>query len=112
ANQKVSRLIQATASGILLGGIYALTGLGIVIVTKASGVFNFAHGFMMVVGGLVFWTFFSSTAEAVTFPAALLLAFITVAMYLSIIVEKPQGAFWDNLNKTRFGRIVLRVFMG
>lgn len=109
ADQKISRLIQATVSGILLGGIYALTGLGIVVVTKASGVFNFAHGFMMVVGGLLFWTFFTTNEINVTFGAVAVLAFLTVAMWMTTVIEKPQGAFWNNMSKSLIGRILIGI---
>mgnify|MGYP000102850972 CR=1 FL=1 len=107
ADQKISRLIQATVSGILIGGIYALTGLGIVVVTKASGVFNFAHGFMMVVGGLLFWTFFTTNQINVTFTATIILALLTCAMWMTTVIEKPQGAFWDNMSKSLIGKILI-----
>ncbi len=35
--------IQIIATGILLGGVYAISGLGIVLTYKATGVFNLAH---------------------------------------------------------------------
>jgi branched-subunit amino acid ABC-type transport system permease component len=57
--QRPYRLVQSTITGLLVGGIYALIALGIVIIYKASGVFNFAHGWMML-GGLIFYSFFSS----------------------------------------------------
>src|SRR5690606_33867750 len=55
-----SRWVQTTITGTLVGGIYALVALGIVIINKASGVFNFAHGNMMLLGSLVFYSFFSA----------------------------------------------------
>jgi branched-chain amino acid transport system permease protein len=94
ASKPPYRLIQATVSGILAGGIYALTGLGIVVVTKASGVFNFAHGFMMVIGSLLFWTFFTTSEVQVSIGAAALLAFVTVALFLTTSVDAPTGDFW------------------
>jgi branched-chain amino acid transport system permease protein len=60
ADKKPSRLIQSTVTGLLVGGIYALIALGIVIINKASGVFNFAHGGMMLIGGMIFYSFFTS----------------------------------------------------
>ncbi|MBL8156275.1 MAG: hypothetical protein JNM70_18995, partial [Anaerolineae bacterium] len=59
ADKKPARIVQTLISGLLTGGIYALIALGIVIINKASGVFNFAHGWMMLFGGLIFWSFFS-----------------------------------------------------
>src|SRR5690606_14801935 len=100
---------QSTVSGVLVGGIYALVGLGIVVVTKASGVFNFAHGFMMVIGGLIFWTFFTTNEVTVGIVPALLLGFATSAMWLTIITEKPSGEFWENQSKNRFGRFLIAI---
>lgn len=54
-----SRMVNTTTTGLLLGGIYALVAVGIVIINKASSVFNFAHGAMMYASALIFWSFFS-----------------------------------------------------
>ncbi len=55
-----ARWVQTTITGLLVGGIYSLIALGIVIINKASGVFNFAHGNMMLLGSLIFFSFFST----------------------------------------------------
>lgn len=54
-------VVQFLLWGILTGGLYSLVALGIVVINKSSGVFNFAHGWMMFVGGLVFWQFYANT---------------------------------------------------
>jgi branched-chain amino acid transport system permease protein len=77
-----SRWVQTTITGTLVGGIYALVALGIVIINKASGVFNFAHGNMMLLGSLVFYSFFS--AGQVSPLASGILAVVTVVMALSM----------------------------
>lgn len=101
-DQKASRLVQSTISGILVGGIYALTGLGIVIVTKASGVFNFAHGFMMVIGGLIFWSFFTTAEVPVASAAAL--AFFTSAMFLTTSIQEAPSGFWKTAPNNLIGK--------
>jgi branched-chain amino acid transport system permease protein len=61
----VTNLVQLLASGLALGTIYALIALGFVVIYRASQVFNFAQGdlvmtgaFVMVaLGGLVPWPF-------------------------------------------------------
>lgn len=53
-------VIQSLIEGILIGGVYSLVALGIVVINKASGVFNFAQGYMMLIGGLFFLQFFNS----------------------------------------------------
>jgi branched-chain amino acid transport system permease protein len=77
-----SRWVQTTITGTLVGGIYALVALGIVIINKASGVFNFAHGNMMLLGSLVFYSFFS--AGQVSPLASGILAVVTVVMALTM----------------------------
>lgn len=76
-----ARLVQTTITGLLLGGVYALVALGIVIINKASGVFNFAHGWLMVLGGMIFFSFF--TVGNISPIAAGLLAFATVFMVIT-----------------------------
>ena len=66
-------LIQATISGLLVGGVYALVAVGIVMINKASGIFNFAHGAMMLITALIFYSFFTTPAESLNpIPIALL----------------------------------------
>ncbi len=44
---------QYLASGLLNGGLYALIGVSLVIIYKATKVFNFAVGAMMTLGGMI-----------------------------------------------------------
>lgn len=82
AAQKPGRLVESAIRGVLVGAVYALVGLGIVIINKASGVFNFAHGYMMLLGGLIFHAFFSVTqvdpAAAALFSAFVMLMLVTL----------------------------------
>ena len=82
--QRPYRLVQSTITGLLVGGIYALIALGIVIINKASGVFNFAHGWMMLLGGMIFYSFFTSSAAGVISPiAAVVLSLLTMIMVVT-----------------------------
>lgn len=78
-----ARLVQSTITGLLVGGIYALVALGIVIINKASGIFNFAHGWLMLIGGMIFYSFF--TVAQISLIAVGLLAALTVIMMLSTV---------------------------
>ena len=80
---KPARMIQTTITGLLVGGIYALVALGIVIINKASGVFNFAHGTMMFLGALVFFSFF--TTADINLVVALVLAALVALLYIVAI---------------------------
>ncbi|MGQ9909357.1 MAG: branched-chain amino acid ABC transporter permease [Candidatus Flexifilum sp.] len=98
--QRPSRLIQSGITGLLVGGIYALIALGIVIVNKASGVFNFAHGWLMLLGGLVFYSFFSVAGGQISPLAAIALPLITLIMAVTT-------ARWSDLLKPRALAIVI-----
>ncbi|MBO9308577.1 MAG: branched-chain amino acid ABC transporter permease [Chloroflexi bacterium] len=88
-------VVQGLVAGVLTGGIYALIALGIVIINKASGVFNFAHGYMMLLGALIFWTFFQNQELTPVVAFALSGALLTI---LSTGIRYP--AAW-----TRSGRV-------
>ena len=86
AGKKAARIVQTLISGVLVGGVYSLIALGIVVINKASGVFNFAHGWMMVVGGMIFWSFFAVANISVL--GAGLLASATMLMIMSAVSLK------------------------
>ena len=48
-------VLQYIANGLMVGGVYALIALGIVLIYKSTGVFNFAIGQMMMFGAFFFW---------------------------------------------------------
>lgn len=76
-----NQVVQRTIAGILLGGIYAIIALGIVVINKASGVFNFAHGGMMMMSSYIFFSFFA--VNQISLFASLLLSLATVLMIVS-----------------------------
>ncbi len=93
--QSLFNIIQFTVWGILSGGIYALVALGIVIINKASGVFNFAHGWLMFIGGLFFWQVFQNGAsDQVTVGLSLATAILVVggvmSMGIGAVVVRPE----------------------
>src|SRR5580658_6993027 len=47
--------IQFALLGLGAGGLYALSGIGLVLVHRGSGVINFAHGAIGMVGTYVYW---------------------------------------------------------
>ncbi len=108
AGKKAARILQTLISGVLVGGVYGLVALGIVVINKASGVFNFAHGWMMVLGGMIFWSFF--TVSEISVPGALLLSaatmfmVMTTASYRSLLQRR-------NLGMAAGGALLLTVLM-
>jgi branched-chain amino acid transport system permease protein len=78
-------VLQAIASGITLGSIYALVGLGFVVIYQATRTLNFAHGEVLMLGamaGLVLHTELKVGYWA-TFAAVLML--IAVA---GLVIER------------------------
>ena len=92
AGLKAARIVQTLISGVLVGGVYGLVALGIVVINKASGVFNFAHGWMMVVGGMIFWSFFTvseiSLAGAGLLSAATMVMIMTTVSYRNLLEQR------------------------
>ena len=94
AGKKAARIVQTLISGVLVGGVYGLVALGIVVINKASGVFNFAHGWMMVVGGMIFWSFFTvseiSPLGAGLLSAATMLMIMTTGSARRLLERRSQ----------------------
>ncbi|MCT2594342.1 branched-chain amino acid ABC transporter permease [Streptomyces sp. N2-109] len=63
-------------NGVALGSVYALVALGFVIIFKASGVMNFAHGSLLLLGGYLT----AVLHERLGFYAALALAVLATAL--------------------------------
>jgi branched-chain amino acid transport system permease protein len=71
--------------GIASGGIYTLVALGFILIFKASGVFNFAMGEMMMFGAYSFYTF--AVVLNLHWAIALALA-IAITCLLAWIIER------------------------
>ena len=78
-------LIQTVGSGVLIGLVYALLGLCIVIIFKASEAFNFAIGEFLVIGSFLFYVLFFDLN--IPFLLALPLGLLAAAM-MGAIVER------------------------
>ena len=48
--------LQMVISGLSIGIVYGVVALGIVLIWKSTGVFNFAQGALLLVGGYFAWT--------------------------------------------------------
>ena len=51
--------LQSVLSGILIGGVYALTGIGLTLIFGVMRVINFAQGELVMVGMYLAWLFFT-----------------------------------------------------
>src|SRR3712207_2860950 len=77
-------LVQTLWEGLVSGVLYALIALGFVLIFKASGVFNFAQGIMVVFAALTLVGFHEKGV-----PALLALALTVGVMFgLAVAVER------------------------
>jgi branched-chain amino acid transport system permease protein len=85
-------LIQVIWEGLVAGVLYALIALGFVLIFKASGVFNFAQGIMVVFAALTLVGSYEKMAAAgfKGFPAAMVALIIALAVMfvLAWLVER------------------------
>jgi branched-chain amino acid transport system permease protein len=77
--------LQLVLSGLVVGSVYALVGLGFVIIYKSSSILNFAQGEFLMLGAYVCVAIFSTTK--VPFVAAFLLTLAFSAL-LGVAVER------------------------
>lgn len=83
---------QQIITGILNGGTLALIALGIVLIYKASEVFNFASGQMVMIGAYIVWWFAGGAGDG-TAPFDLplwgaILAGMIVAVLIGFFIER------------------------
>ena len=77
--------LQYLINGLIIGGAYALIGIGLTLVLGIMNVVNFAHGEMYMLGAYFLFTFF--TKMGVNFYLAMLLAIVAV-MLLGFAYER------------------------
>lgn len=86
-------LAQVLLSGVLVGMVYALLGLGVVLVFRASEAFNFAIGEFLVIGAFLFFILFFDLRLPllVAFPAGLVAAALFGALVERLTIEPLVG---------------------
>jgi len=74
SGEEREKILRAVIDGVLLGGVYAIVALGVVVVYKASKVFNLAHGGLLMLLAYVLWWLLASRGLPVWLSVILLLA--------------------------------------
>ncbi len=91
-------LFQMLVSGIMTGTVYAMVALAIVIVYKASGIFNFAHGSLVAFTAFLLWQFIVpwNIPLVLAIPLYLIglavLAFVLQRLILQPFIGQPMFA--------------------
>lgn len=99
--------------GIALGGVYALSGVGMVVLYRATGVLNVAFGAIGAAGALISWWLINHTTwfahhSWLAYLAAV--AFAGVVALLWGVLAGPVYARYDPLIKT-MGTLGLALFL-
>jgi branched-chain amino acid transport system permease protein len=75
-------LLQFVFSGLTVGAVYALVGLGFTLIYNSSGIINFAQGEFVMLGGMI--TVFATLAGVPLFWAALIAIAATAAVGVAL----------------------------
>jgi branched-chain amino acid transport system permease protein len=82
-------LLQTFWEGLVSGVLYALIALGFVLIFKASGVFNFAQGIMVVFAALTLVGFYQKGVPAFVALGLTILVMLALALAVERLVLKP-----------------------
>jgi branched-chain amino acid transport system permease protein len=77
----MTKLSEIVLNGLALGSVYALIALGFVVIFKASGVMNFAHASLLLLGGYVI----AQLHDELGFAGALLVGVLVTAAGAGLI---------------------------
>lgn len=80
----MNQVLQLSFDGIVIGMLYAVVGLGVVIVYRTTNVLNFAQGAVATIGGYLAWTV-SSRVESFQYGFGLLAA-VVIGALLGVVV--------------------------
>ncbi len=96
-------IAQSIVSGIGVGAIYGLIGIGFCVIYNASGIVNFAQGAFVMLGGMI--THAAITRLGVSLPIAALIAVLVVAICGVVLERVVVRPLW-NRNSTMFVMIL------
>lgn len=99
----LSYLPQILVSGLGIGCVYGLIGIGFCVIYNASGIVNFAQGAFVMLGGMV--TFVLMQRLGLPLPVAAVIAIAGVAA-LGVVVERLVVRPLWNRNATMFVMIL------
>jgi branched-chain amino acid transport system permease protein len=97
--------------GVALGGVFATSGVGLVVLYRTTGVLNLAYGAIGATGALISWSLLDAGApEGVAYPACI--AFGGLVTLLYGVVFGPPLAARDPLVKATATLGLLLILLG
>lgn len=81
----IAVFLQFLFSGLTIGSVYALVGIGFNIIYNATSILNLAQGEFVVIGGLMMWFF--TTSMKLPFLVSLILTILTAAL-IGLLMER------------------------
>jgi branched-chain amino acid transport system permease protein len=89
----VSQFIVSLVGGAALGGIFALIGLGMVLVFRATATFNFAHGQFMILAAFIVAKAQTTSDRplALMLPVSILVVAAVGALFYKLVLERTAG---------------------
>jgi len=92
--------LQSVLSGVLVGGVYALIGIGLTLIFGVMRVTNFAHGELLMLGMYLTWIIYTLSNGAIDPYASILIAaplmFLWGAFLQKAFVNRILGALPQN----------------
>jgi branched-chain amino acid transport system permease protein len=90
--------LQSVLSGLLVGGVYALIGIGLTIIFGVMRVINFAHGELLMLGMYATWWIFTKTGLDPYFALVLVipLMFLVGALLQRVFINRVLNALPQN----------------
>jgi len=90
--------LQSALSGILVGGVYALIGIGLTMIFGVMRVINFAHGDLLMLGMYLTWLIFTNLGldPYVSLVISAPLLFLWGAFLQKVFINRVLGALPQN----------------
>jgi branched-chain amino acid transport system permease protein len=86
------QFIGSLVGGATLGGIFALVGLGLVLIFRATKVFNFAHGELMLLPAFLVGYFqLHHISTGIAIPVAMLIGSLVGALFYYLVLRRTTG---------------------
>src|SRR5258708_33082738 len=87
------QVIQSLVSGIGVGLIYGLVGIGFCVIYNASGIVNFAQGVFVMLGGMITHVLLTRYGLHILFAALIAIPLVAlIGIAIELLVVRPM---WD-----------------